>query len=283
MRAPRFGFVTCVQLGLDVMDEIYLAGGELSVAITLDDQSATHKSGRVFLDEFASEHRIPVVKVKHINDSLAIKTIKNYALDWLFIIGWSQIASEDVLSAPSNGCIGMHPTLLPDGRGRASIPWAIIKGLPETGVTMFQLDSGVDTGPILAQVRIPLDDETDAATLYGAVAGAHRKLIRDTWGALVAGTLQPVPQDPTAGSVWPGRTPRDGRLNPDMKVESALRLIRATTHPYPGAYWETPTGTVRVWRAKQVSDPTANPVFRCSDGLLEATEYTFEGRELHVS
>ena len=133
----RFGFVTCVQLGLDVMEEIYAVGGRLCLAMTLPDDVSATKSGRVFIDEFCSRRRIPLIKSRSVNDPEVVKAIVDSDIDWLFIIGWSQIARPTILNAPKEGCIGMHPTLLPEGRGRASIPWAILKGLDETGVTMF--------------------------------------------------------------------------------------------------------------------------------------------------
>src|SRR6266496_1733341 len=144
----RFGFVTCVQLGLACMEEIYAAGGCLDLAITLRDELAQTKSGRIYLDKFCEERRIDLVKIKHVNDSQSIGAIKEKGLDWLFIIGWSQIAGPLVLDAPKRGVLGIHPTLLPAGRGRAPIPWAILKGLKQTGVTLFKLDAGIDTGPI---------------------------------------------------------------------------------------------------------------------------------------
>ena len=78
------------------------------------------KSGRIYLDDIAYEHNIPLLKVNNINDPEVIKALKDYEIDWLFIIGWSQV--QEVLKAPKKGCIGMHPTLLPVGRGRAAIP-----------------------------------------------------------------------------------------------------------------------------------------------------------------
>ena len=276
MTPRRFGFVTCVQLGMDVMDEIYQVGGQLALAISLRDDVAPRKSGRVYLDRFACDRDIPLVKVTHINDSDTIAAIEQYGLHRLFIIGWSQIAAPEVLSAPSQGCVGMHPTLLPQGRGRASIPWAILKGLPETGVTMFEMDEGVDTGPILAQHRIPLAPDTDASRLYASALMAHRRLIRDHWEALSEGAIKSRPQDPTAGSTWPGRTPADGQLLPSMSVEEALRLVRATTHPYPGAFWRTPMGTLRVWKARRHMSLSEAPLFDCLDGTVEAVEYRWE-------
>src|SRR5690606_21684147 len=129
----KFGFVTCVQLGLSCIEEIYRIGGKLDVLITIPDNKAKSKSGRIYLDGIADKYNIPLYKVNHINDNECIDIINKYNLDWLFIIGWSQIVSNQVLNSPKSGCIGMHPTLLPVGRGRAAIPWAIIKGLDKTG------------------------------------------------------------------------------------------------------------------------------------------------------
>ena len=131
------------------MEAIYEIGGELDLVITLEDSQAADKSGRVYLDKFCKTKNIHLFKSSHINNEVCEKIIKEYKIDWLFIIGWSQIAKPHILNAPVNGTLGIHPTLLPQGRGRAPIPWAIIKGLRETGVTLFKLDEGVDTGDIV--------------------------------------------------------------------------------------------------------------------------------------
>ena len=101
----------------------------------------------------------------------------------------------------------MHPTLLPQGRGRAAIPWAILKALPETGVTLFQLDEGVDTGPIIAQKVLPIAANETATTLYERVADAHRSLIGQVWPNLPSGNVQRRIQDESQATIWPGRTP----------------------------------------------------------------------------
>ena len=156
----KIAFATCVQLGLSCIEEIYRINGQLSFLITLKDEKAKNKSGRVYLDEFAKEHNLQVLKIDNINDQIVIDTIKKNNIDWLFIIGWSQIAKKELLDAPNKGCIGMHPSLLPVGRGRAAIPWAILKCLDCTGVTLFKLDEGVDTGEIIGQLSIPLSNRT---------------------------------------------------------------------------------------------------------------------------
>jgi methionyl-tRNA formyltransferase len=245
----RFGFVTCVQLGLSCMQTIYECGGRLDFAGTLHNDQATSKSGRVYLDDFCTRHSIPLHKFRNVNDSEALSVIAAASLDWLFIVGWSQIARRPVLEATRRGVLGMHPTLLPVGRGRAAVPWAILLGLPETGVTLFKLDEGVDTGPIVAQVRLPLEAREAASGLYRKVDQAHRQLIAENWNSLAQGRLQPVPQDESKATVWEGRTPDQGRLDPSMSVLAADRLVRAVTRPYPGAFIDVDGRRLRIWAA----------------------------------
>ncbi|MEO1574154.1 MAG: formyltransferase family protein [Pseudomonadota bacterium] len=271
----KLGFVTCVQLGLDCMEEIYAQGHTLEVVVTLKDDIAPAKSGRVYVDAFCEHHGIDVVKVRNINDDDALAALARFDLDWLFIIGWSQIARDAVLNSPRLGCIGAHPTLLPRGRGRAAIPWAIIKGLDRTGVTLFKLDGGVDTGPVITQIPIDLDPDETATTLYPRVADAHREAIRTLTTCFDNDTLVLTEQDDAQATTWPGRRPEDGRLSPEMTCLEADRLIRAVTHPYPGAFVERDGRLLVVWSAAVpgASDDAGRPRIACRDGELVATDY----------
>ena len=270
----RAGFVTCVQLGLSCMEAIYSIGGELALAFTLHDHIAPLKSGRVWIDDFCLNHSLPLYKISHINNGDLFDIVVQENLDWLFVIGWSQIACKQVLDAPNYGVLGMHPTLLPEGRGRASIPWAILKNLPQTGVTLFKLDQGVDTGPILAQEVIAISPEETASSLYEHVTAAHISLIYNVWPQLVANSLSPVPQDNAKATSWPGRTPLDGRISSSMHVSDIDRLVRATSHPYPGAFWDGPQGTIIVWEGSML--PADNAIqIPASDGVYWATDFNF--------
>jgi methionyl-tRNA formyltransferase len=259
------------------MEEIYAAGGTLDLAITLNDDRAVNKSGRVYLDEFSAKNNIDLVKIKHINDADAIEAVRSRGIYWLFIIGWSQIAGPEVLAAPTRGVLGIHPTLLPEGRGRAPIPWAIIKGLKETGVTLFKLDEGVDTGEIAAQEILFLAPDETATTLYKRVNDAHRTIIRNVWPALSADSINLRKQDETKATIWPGRTPEDGRITPDMTVEQVDRLVRATTRPYPGAFTELDGEIIRIWEGKIVEEDRGDGLLLdLADGKYLATVFEIE-------
>lgn len=274
----RFAFATCVQLGRSVLEKIYELGGSFEFLITLNDEIGKNKSGRVYLDDIAEGQNIPLLKVKNINEREVIEKIKQYGIDWLFIIGWSQIAKEELLNASKKGCIGMHPTLLPKGRGRASIPWAILKGLAETGVTLFRLDAGVDTGDILGQYVIPLKPDITAAELYEKAADAHVRLIEKYWSDIVNDTIVLQAQDDGQATVWSGRHPEDGKLENTMTAAEAERLVRAVTHPYPGAFYVKDHKKIIVWSA-EISDrepEEGKHYFPCSDGYLIPVDWEIE-------
>lgn len=270
----KIAFTTCVQLGLSCVEEIYRIGGKLDLLITLKDEKAKNKSGRVYLDEIAERENAPLLKINNINDTEVIEDLKKHEIDWLFIIGWSQIAKKEVLETPSNGCIGMHPTLLPIGRGRAAIPWAIIKGLDKTGVTMFELDEGVDTGDIIGQGVIEIDENTTATDLYKKVDEMHVELISKFWDDIVNDRVILTKQDESKATKWPGRKPEDGELLSSLTIDEADKLIRAVTHPYPGAFYKEGDKVIRIWSANV--DPNKGEI-KLSDGYLTPIDYEIEG------
>jgi len=267
----KLAFCTCVQLGSSCILEAINAGYNFNLLITLNDSKAKNKSGRVFLDEIADKYTIPLLKINHINDQVVIETLIEKKIDWLFIIGWSQIASSTVLNACLKGVIGAHPTLLPEGRGRASIPWAIIKNLQITGVTFFRMELGVDTGPILAQCEIPIGKEENATLLYQKVNNAHTELIRNLLPKLESNKIEFLPQDETKATYWEGRTPEDGNLNIEMTCEEVHRIVRATTHPYPGAFIYLDGKKHIIWSGKLGIGGIMELAF--SDGIYSVTEF----------
>lgn len=272
----KLGFVTCVQLGLSCMEAIYEAGGKLDLAISLPDNRAVNKSGRVYLDEFCGRHGIPLLKSSHVNDCEVIEAIKSAKLDWLFIIGWSQIANSELLGMPKKGVLGIHPTLLPLGRGRAAIPWAILKRLPRTGVTLFKLNERVDAGPIAGQLEIPLSGWTTATDLYREVELAHVTLLKDVMPKLLDGTLSLVEQDDDKATEWPGRTQEDGRIDTSGSVIEAECLVRAVTRPYPGAFIERDQKKLVVWSAEIHKEKPDDLFIGFPDGFLKCLDWTIE-------
>lgn len=266
---PKLGFVTCVKLGLSCMKEIYKCGSVLDIAITLEDSISPNKSGRVFLDNFCLENKINLVKTDNINNPSTLSEIEKADLDWLFVIGWSQIVKSELLEIPKKGAIGIHPSLLPVGRGRAAIPWAILKNLKKTGVTLFKLDDGVDTGDIIDQIELSIDESTDAEYLYEKVNSAHVELISKVISKIQRDKVRMYRQDNSLATIWPGRKPEDGEINLNGSAKEAERLIRAVTRPYPGAFFFKEGKKIIIWKSELTNVKPKKSFLEFSDGFLK--------------
>ena len=167
----------------------------------------------------------------------------------------------------------MHPTLLPVGRGRAAIPWAIIKGLNQTGVTMFKLDEGVDTGDIIGQGVIELDKNSTATELYKLVDDMHVTLISKYWNDIVNNSITLTKQNEAEATEWPGRKPEDGEIFSEMTMDEADKLVRAVTHPYPGAFYNDDDKIIRIWSAETNKNKGE---IRLADGYLIPINFNIE-------
>lgn len=272
----KFAFVTCVQIGLSCMEAIYDVNGSLDLIISIPDEKAKKKSGRIYVDDFATKHNVPVVKSNHVNDTAVIEAVKAHEIDWLFIIGWSQIASKEVIQSAKIGAIGAHPTLLPAGRGRAAIPWAIIKGLDYTGVSFFKMDQGVDTGLILRQEEVPIQSSETALTLYNKVNTAHETLMKKLFIDLQNNNVEGKVQDESKATYWEGRKPKDGELSEAMTMDQVDRLVRATTKPFPGAFILRDDKKVIIWKGFMSLLNLKNNLYhelKLKDGFFYATNY----------
>ncbi len=279
----NLAFTTCVRLGESCIEEIYRCGYKLEVVFTLDDKAAPGKSGRIYLDELSEKHGFDLVKVGNINEEIVPRTLKEREIDWHFVVGWSQIVRKAVLDTPRYGTLGIHPTLLPEGRGRAPIPWAILKGLDKTGVTLFKIDEGVDSGPIIDQIEIPLDKRENATTLYDKVEMGHRNLICRGLPLLESREVSMFPQDESRATYWPARRPEDGEIKPDMTVEEVDRLVRAVTRPYPGAFVFSENALLKIWAgepAKYLSleDKGKGTItkLKLCNGYFDVVDFAFE-------
>jgi methionyl-tRNA formyltransferase len=174
------------------------------------------------------------------------------------------------------GTIGAHPTLLPVGRGRAAIPWAIIKGLEVTGVSFFKMNEGVDTGLILRQEEVPIQIDETALTLYNKINTAHETLIKKLFIDLQNNNIEGVIQDESKATYWDGRKPKDGEILLTMTIDEVDRLVRATTKPYPGAFIIRGDKKIVVWKGIKSNIKIENNVYheiKLLEGFFYAVNY----------
>jgi methionyl-tRNA formyltransferase len=135
------------------------------------------------------------------------------------------------------------------------------------------MDEGVDTGDIIGQGVIELDDATTATELYKKVNEMHVELIRKHWPDIVGNQASLTKQNEAEASEWPGRRPEDGEVSCSMTMREADRMVRAVTHPYPGAFYRDGDRTIRIWSC---ATSGAGGEIKLADGFMTPTEFEVE-------
>jgi methionyl-tRNA formyltransferase len=246
----RIVFVGAVDFSRHCFLEVLKDGGDVVAVLTADEERARRHSDAADLSEAARVHEIPCHRIRNINAPETLALLRRLAPDMIFIFGWSQLVSKEVLAIPTKGCIGAHPALLPRNRGRHPLIWALAEGRTEGGLTFFYLDEGADSGDILWQKRFPIALTDDAGALYGKIKALAAEGIREFLPRLKDGTVPRVPQDHSLATYGRKRTERDGEIDWAAPSLSIYNLIRALAHPYPGAHTFLKGGRVLVWRAR---------------------------------
>lgn len=251
----RFVFTGAVLESWHALDEFIKQDMAPALICTLKREFAYRHSDWADLRPLASEHGIPVLDFDNMNEPHIVEQVRQVAPDYIFVIGWSQLLKDDLLSIPKIGCVGFHPTALPKGRGRAAIPWTILNQQPETGVTMMYLDDGVDSGDIVAQVKFPVAPDEVAQTLYDKACDGLRQMIRQIVPYMKAGQRIPgTPQDHSQATYLAKRVPSDGWIDWEKPAEDIERLIRAVGKPYPGAFTVHKDKKLIIWEARLVKN-----------------------------
>jgi len=190
------------------------------------------------------------------------------------VVAYGRILSPTALDSFRYGFVNVHFSLLPRWRGAAPVERAILAGDVSTGVTLMQLDQGLDTGPVLAAVETPIGAEETGGSLTGRLSYLGAMLIDDMVPGLLAGNLDAAPQLRAGITVAPRLEVAEGRMGPEWSVDFAERAVRAF-NPRPGAWFEMAGDRIRVHRASvSAHSPEPGtievfggaPVLGCSDG-----------------
>jgi methionyl-tRNA formyltransferase len=216
------------------------------------------------------------------------------APDVIFAIGWSQLVGPELSATAKRGVVGFHPALLPKNRGRAAIAWTILQGVEEAGASLFWIDDGVDSGPILAQKRYCVDPRETVPTLLAKCVNALAAGLDEVLPQLIKGHVPGIVQDHTQATYLARRTAEDGLIDwtrPRIEID---RLVRAVTKPYPGAFTFTKKRKVLIWAAEPIDLPHYTwagagqvietrdgcPIVRCGDDKdLLITAYEMDGAQ----
>ena len=227
-------FISKIIAGKKWLKQLIKLKAEISLIITLKNNKSSDRCS--FLD-ISKKYNIPLLEVDDINDKEVIKKIKKINPDLIWVLGWSQIIKPEILDIPKIGCIGSHPTELPKYRGRAPIPWSIIKGLKKSALTFFWLDKGKDSGDILIQKKFLININDTAKDVYDKMISAGEEMLDGIYPKLIIGKIPRIPQDINDFiEEWPKRTEKDSEIDWSKSVLDIHNQIRAVAGLYPWAY-----------------------------------------------
>jgi methionyl-tRNA formyltransferase len=217
--------------------------------LELDAAAADGVSGYAPLADLAASAAVQCVSFRKINVPEVIETVRCWRPDLLFVTGLSQLVGEELLSIPSLGCVGFHPTRLPHGRGRAPLAWLTLDGCGGAA-TFFLMDAGADSGPILVQEPFEIEPGEDAAAVGESLLQAMDRAL-DRWlPRLIAGEWTLRTQDHSQATYFGRRAPEDGHIDWSRSAAEVVRLVRASTRPHPGAYVYVGGHRLRIWQAR---------------------------------
>ena len=202
---------------------------------------------------FALEHGIPVHQPAKIKSNDEVRAIfESISPDACVVVAYGKILPAWMLAIPRLGCINVHSSLLPKYRGAAPINWVLATGERETGVTIMQMDVGMDTGPMLTQRSIRIGDDETAPQLSVRLAQLGADLLSETLPRVERGEIAPITQDDSEATYAPMLKREDGLIDWRMRAREIANRVRAF-QPWPGTYTNFRGGRLTIWRAHERS------------------------------
>ena len=214
----------------------------------------------------ALEAGIPVYQPRRIRVD-GLEALRELKPDLCVTAAFGQILSREVLSVPRIGTVNVHASLLPEFRGACPIQWSLIRGRTETGVTTMMTDEGIDTGDILLQRKLPIEDGDNAGTLTEKLAQMGAELLMETLRLLSEGKCPRQKQDESRMSYEPKIDKAMARIDFSLSAEEIRNRMRAFD-PWPGAYCEIGGQTYKLWSAHAAAEQSGQEpgTVLCADG-----------------
>ncbi len=235
---------------------LWAEGLDIAGVITRPDKPAGR--GRQVLSSpvkrFAQERGIHVYQPGSLRSPAALDLLRNLAPDVNIVVAFGQILPREVLDLPPHCCLNVHASLLPRHRGASPIASALLAGDAQTGVTILQMEEGLDSGPVLAQRAVPILDDDTTATLGARLATVGARLLVEVLPYWLAGGIEAVEQDERQATMTRRLTKEDGRLDWTQPAAALDRRIRAVT-PWPGACTTWERRLVKILRAHPLETP----------------------------
>jgi len=206
----------------------------------------------------ALELGIPLIQPERLREPSAVQQLRTWSPDLIAVAAFGQILRKEVLELPQFGCVNVHASLLPRWRGAAPIQAAILNGDEQTGITIMQMDRGLDTGLILSQLPVPILPGDTTGSLSQRLSQVGAELLVKTLPAYVDGSLKPIPQEDARATHAPQLKKEDGCLDFNQPAVDLARRVRAF-NPWPGAFMVWKDQVLKIHRAHPVAAPASTP------------------------
>ena len=292
-------FMGTPDFAAEALDALCRAGHEILLVVTQPDRPKGRGQTLVpcAAKETALKYGLKVFQPERIKRPEAVEELKKYPADVYVVAAFGQILSQEILDLPRLGCLNIHGSLLPKYRGAAPIQWAVINGDKVTGITIMQMNAGMDTGDILMQRELPISEEDTGASLFDRMTELGGSLIVEALEKLEAGLLTPVKQDEDKASYASMLKKEMGRIDWKRSASELACLIRGL-NSWPGAYSMSGGRTYKLHMAHEAGREEAREIGRkgarpgevvlsggdalyvaCGEGILAITEIQPEGKK----
>ena len=252
----RILFMGTPDIAADSLAALLGAGHEVCAVFTRRDKPVGRKQILTAppVKQLAQQHDIPVYQPRTLRDGSSDALIEQLAPDIIVVVAYGCIIPPQLLHVAKYGCINLHVSLLPKYRGSAPIQWAVLNGDAETGVSIMQLDEGLDTGDVLMVEPVAIDPEETSGELFDRVSAVGAKTLVDALAKIEAGQLTPVPQDHSKATLAPPLSKDTARFAFTEDAAHIHNWVRGM-NPWPTAWFEQDGKRIKVSECRLAEKP----------------------------
>ena len=285
-------FMGTPDFAVGTLEAIIEAGHEVLLVVTQPDKPKGRSGALQFppVKECAVAHGIKVFQPTKIRLEENVEFLRKYDADIFVVAAFGQILPKSILDMPKYGCINVHASLLPKYRGAAPIQWAVINGDPVTGVTIQQMDIGVDTGDIIVTKELAIAEDETGGGLFDKLAVVGAEACLEAMEQIANGTATRTPQNHDEATHVSMISKEFGNIDWNKSAVEIERLIRGL-NPWPSAYTKLDGKTFKIWKASVIAENSSeNPGCICKvakdalevqtgEGVLSLVEVQLEGKK----
>ena len=285
-------FMGTPDIAVPALEKIIEAGHEVILVVSQPDKPVGRSKALkpTAVKECALAHNIPVYQPVKIRLEESVAYLQQFEADVIVVEAFGQIIPQVILDIPKYCCVNIHTSLLPKYRGAAPIQWAVLNSDEMTGVTTMRMDAGLDTGDIIMQKEVMLNEGETSGTLFDRLAEAGAELIVKTLTAIEDGTAVYTPQDTARVTHTSKITKEMGSIDWNKSAKEIECWVRGMD-PWPSAYTKLDDKNVKIWKANVLSEETGSKAgtvvkvtknsidVQTGEGILSILELQIEGKK----